>query len=111
MRELERTAARREPLYWQEADGEPFLVDRHHRTLAQVKAELALALDLAEQLTTIVSVVETRLTSGRTYGPTLPRRLRSSCESLLKAARRDEGIAAALEAVWQEEQEKRGGNR
>ena len=35
----------------QQADGESVLVDRHHRTLAQVKSELALALDLTEQLT------------------------------------------------------------
>jgi hypothetical protein len=72
-----------------------------------VQAELALALDLIEQLTAIVAAVETRLTAGRTYGPTLPRRLRSSCESLLKAARRDQGIAAALEEAWLEEGEKR----
>ena len=64
-------------------------------------------LDLIEQLTTIVAAVEPRLTAGLTYGPTLERRLRSSCESLLKAARRDEGVAAALEEAWLEEQGKK----
>ena len=76
-----------------------------------MKAEFALALDLSERLTAIVAAVETRLTAGHTYGPTLPRRLRSSCEALLKAARRDEGIAAALEAAWREERERQDGKR
>jgi hypothetical protein len=106
LRDLDRAAARSEKLYWQEADGEPVLVDRYHRPLAQVKAELALALDLAEQLGTIVSQVET-LTAGRVYGPTLPRRLRSSIETLVKLGTWNARVIDALEAAWREEQEKR----
>ena len=94
------------PLYWREADGEHVLVDRYHRPLAQVKTELALALDLAEQLGTIVSNVET-LTAGRVYGPTLGRRLRSSIETLVKLGTWNARVVDALEAAWREELERR----
>jgi len=72
---LSRSAAKAEPVYWTEINGERVLIDREGRPLAQVKAELALAFDLAEQLTTIGEMVETRLTSGRIFGPMLQRRL------------------------------------
>jgi len=68
-----------------------------------VKAELALALDLAEQLKTIADTTDVRLTPGRVFGPTLPRRLRTSTETLLRAAERDVRIVAALEQFLETE--------
>jgi hypothetical protein len=68
-----------------------------------VKAELALAIDLAEQLSTVVETVETRLTFGRTVGPTLRRRLRTSVESILRLAERDVRIVDAMEQYREQE--------
>jgi hypothetical protein len=60
LRRLSRLAAKGEVTYWVWPDvGEPYLTDRYGRPLAQVKTELALALDLADQLTAIAAGVET----------------------------------------------------
>lgn len=69
--------------------------------------ERELALDLAERLDVIVSEAET-LTRGRIFGPTLPHRLRTSIETILKCAEWNVRVAAALEQAWAEEREKQG---
>lgn len=62
-----------------------------------MKAELALAIELGEQLSTVVETVEMRLTFGRTVGPTLPRPIRTWIESILKMAEREVRISTAIE--------------
>jgi hypothetical protein len=71
-----------------------------------VKAELELALDLAERLDMIGSEAET-LTRGRIFGADSgKRRLRTSIETILKCAEWNVRVVAALEQAWVEEQEK-----
>ena len=107
LRRLSRLAAKGEVTHWVWPDvGEPYLVDRYGRQLAQVKAERAVALDLAEQLTAIAAAVET-LQPGRVFGPTLERRLRTSMETIVRLAEWNVRVAAALEQAWFEEHEKR----
>ena len=81
--------------------GRAFLTDRYTPSPAQVKEELALAFDLAEQLTAIVGAVET-LTPRRVLGPTLERRLRTSIETILKCAEWNLRCQRALEEAWLE---------
>ena len=108
LRAIARTAAKSEPLHWTELDdGEKVLTDRHGGQLAEVRAEATLALQLAEQLSSIVEEVEVGLTPGRTFGPTLERRLRTSIATLARVYERDNTIASALEQAWDEEAEKR----
>jgi hypothetical protein len=107
LRQLSRQAAKREIIHWTwPDDGEPYLTDRYGRQLAHVKSELALALDLAEQLTTIAVAVET-LQPGRVFGPTLERRLRTSTETIVRLAEWNVRVIDALEQAWLDEQEKR----
>lgn len=100
--ELSRSAAKAEPAYWTEIDGERVLTDREGRPPDQIRAELTLAMDLAEQLTAIGETVSTGLTPGRVFGPQLLRRLRTSAETLLRAAERDVRIVAGLEQFLEE---------
>lgn len=103
-----RAAADTEPLYWTELDdGEKVLTDRYGRQLEQVRKEAARALDLAERTVSIADEVEVGLTQGRTYGPTLERRLRTSTHTILNVYERDNMIAEALERAWEVEAEKR----
>lgn len=102
------TAARTEPLYWTKLDNdEQVLTDRHGRQLDQVRAEGALALELARRLVAVVEAVVAGLTPGRTFGPTLERRLRTSIKTLTNVYERDNMIADELEQGWEEEAEKR----
>jgi hypothetical protein len=102
----ERRYDRDEQVYWVTPNvGEPYLTDRHGRSLVEVKRELVLAMDLAQRLELIVAAVET-LTRGRIFGPSLERRLRSSIGTLAKSAQWNARTAAALEQAWLEEQEK-----
>jgi len=103
----ERRYDRDEAVYWVTPDvGEPYLTDRHGRSLVDVKGELALALDLAGRLDAIAAEVET-LTRGRIFGPQMYRRLQRSIETLHRVAEWNARNAAALERAWLEEREKR----
>ena len=102
------TAARTEPIYWTELDdGEKVLTDREGRQLDRVRVEAALALELAERLAAIVERVVIGLTPGRTFGPTLERRLRTSIRTVTNVYERDNMIVEALLQAWEEETEKR----
>jgi hypothetical protein len=50
---------------------------------------------------------ECALRGPRVFGPTLPRRLRTSIETILKVAEWNVRVAVALEQAWLEEREKR----
>ena len=101
-------AARSEPLYWKTpTEGEPVLVDRYDRDLERVRHELDLASKIGRQLATIADLVETRLTSGREWGPQFPRRLLNNVETIARAVERDNRVVRALVAGWNVEAEKR----
>ena len=85
-------------------EGEPYLTDRHGRSLAEVKRELALAMDLAGRLDVIA--LRGRNTDARAvFGPQMYRRLQLSIETLHRVAERNASTAAAIEQAWLEEQE------
>ena len=77
------------------------------KTSTGVRSIGSLALELAERLVAVVEAVVVRLTPGRTFGPTLERRLRTSIKTLTNVYERDNMIADELERGWEEEAGKR----